>query len=206
VHRDSKARWLGVLAMAGLSFFFATALALQVLRADYDWITTPLSFYLLGPDSPWLVAAYFALAAAILAVAVGTYSALESPARSALPLLLFAIGAASVCIVALAHTDTVPGMPPTPHGLLHDLTAALAFLCVSVAMLLQSWRFRLDSRFRSYFPRAFPLAVMAFAALLVYALWGALPRGAAQKFVILLIVLWLMLAARWLTRLRSANA
>ena len=201
--KGSQSRWLGVLAMAGLSCFFATALVLQVLRADYDWITTPLSFYLLGPYSGWLVSAYFALAAAILAVAAGAYVALEPPARSALPLLLFAIGAVSVCIVALAHTDT-SAAELTPTGFVHNFAALAAFLCVSVAMLFQSWHFRLDGRWRPHFVRASLLAALNFVSLVIYAM-DVLPRGATQKFVILLIVLWLMLAARWLTRVQPAG-
>ncbi|HSC47369.1 MAG TPA: DUF998 domain-containing protein, partial [Gammaproteobacteria bacterium] len=163
----------------------------------------PLSFYLLGPYSGWLVGAYFALAAAILAVAAGAYDALGSPARSALPLLLFALGAVSVCIVALAHTDTSAG-ELTTTGFVHNFAALAAFLCVSVAMLLQSWNFRRDGRWRPHFARASLLAALNFLSLVVYAM-DVLPRGATQKFVILLIVLWLMLAARWLTRVRPAG-
>jgi len=150
------------------------------------------------------VGAYFALGAAILAIAAGTYGALEPPARSALPLLLFALGAVSVCIVALAHTDT-SSAELTPTGFVHNFAALAAFLCVSVAMLFQSWHFRLDLRWRPHFARAFLLAAVNFASLVVYAM-DVLPRGATQKFVILLIVLWLMLAARWLTRLRPARS
>jgi hypothetical protein len=190
--------------MAGLSFFFVTALVLQVLRADYDWVRTPLSFYLLGPYSGWLVGAYFGLGAAILAVAAGLHDALAAAARSLLPLLLFALGAVSVCIVALAHTDT-SAAELTATGFVHNFAALAAFLCVSVAMLFQSWSFRLDGRWRTHFVRAVLLAALNFVSLVVYAL-DVFPRGATQKFVILLIVLWLMLAARWLTRVRPANA
>lgn len=201
MQKNAVCRCLGVVAMLGLAFFFITSLVLQFARADLDWYTAPISFYLLGPYSSWLVAAYFGLAAAILSVAIGVYLALEPSARRALPLVLFSIGAVSVCIVALAETNTT-GSGPTFHGFIHNLAALLAFLLVSVAMLLQSWSFRQSAMWKANFIRAFGLAAAAFIALLFYGLWEALPRGAAQKTVILLIVLWLMLVSRWLTRLK----
>jgi len=198
---NSICRWLGVAAMLGLAFFFITSLALQFARTDLDWYNTHLSFYLLGPYSGWLIGAYSALAAAILCVGVGAYLALDAATRRRLPLILFVVAAASVCVVALAHTDTHETPGPTTHGIVHNVAALAAFLCVTFAMLLQSWGFRGDSRWRRHFTPAFVLAAGAFIALWFYGLWTALPRGASQKFVILLIVLWLMLVSRWLTRL-----
>ena len=192
----------GAIAMPALAFFFATALLLQFTRVDLDWMAAPISFYLLGPDSGWLVAAYFALALALLLVGLGLHFALAPAARRVLAPVLFAVSAAGVAVVALAHTDTALDPAPTARGFLHNLAAALAFLSACVAMLLQSWAFRRDPRWRPHFRAGFVLAAAAFAALWLYALWGALPRGGAQKSVILLIVLWLLLACRWLMRMR----
>lgn len=198
----------GALATAAVTFFIVTALILQFVRPDYDWLRTPLSFYLLGPESGWLVTAYFALAMALALIGYGYHRELIAHPlqRSALGLFLF--GAVCVCLVALAHTD-LPGVRHfTPVGLLHNAAAISAFLAVTLAMLLQSWCLRYDARWRSRHTRALLLAVAAFAALWVYALWTALPRGAAQKTVILLILWWLLLAGRWLslTRLRARPA
>ena len=199
MQKNATCRWLGVIAMLGLAFFFITSLVLQFARTDLDWYTTAISFYLLGRYSGWLVAAYFGLGAAILAVGLGAYLALGTAARR-LPTVLFAVGAIAVCVVALAHTDTHES-GHTVVGAIHLLAAATAFLCVTIAMLLQSWSFKHDPRWKAHFLRAFVLAVVTFVALWLYALWHALPTGATQKTVILLIVLWLMLVSRWLTRL-----
>ena len=189
----------GVLAVVGLDLFLAVALLLQYLRSDLDWITAPLSFYLIGPHGGWLVAAYFALALSLLAVGWGLHADLLPAVRSRLALLLFATAAACVCIVALAHTDLPGAGRLTPMGTLHNAAATLAFVTASFAMLLQAWRLRHDPRWRAQHPKAFVLAVLIFAALLAYALFPWLPRGITQKFVILLIVLWLLMSARWLT-------
>ena len=196
----------GALAVPGLAFFFGVSLALQFLRDDYDWIVTPLSFYLLGPYSGWLIGAYFLLALSIVLIAGGLYSAPPPALKRRMPLLLFVTSAAAICIVALAHTEMPGGPAPTGHGLVHNLAALLAFLCVSLAILLQSWNFRHDTQWRPHFRPAFALALLTFAALLTYALWTALPRGITQKTVILLIVLWLLLAARWLMQTRGSRA
>ena len=86
----------------------------------------------------------------------------------------------------------------TLHGLVHYAVAATAFLSVTLAMLVQSWGFRRDAYWRRHFTAASVLAVITFIALAVYVLWRALPRGASEKLVILLIVLWLLLTTRWL--------
>lgn len=194
----------GAVAVLGLEFFLMVSVALQFLRADYDWVTTPLSFYLLGPYSAWLIAAYFVLAASIVLIAWAFHRDLVPSIHNRAPFVLFVAGAVFVCIVALAHTNTQQDPHFTAHGLVHNAAAALAFLCVTLAMLLQSWRLRSDPRWRNRHRRALILAIVTFVALWVYALWHGLPTGVAQKSVILLIVLWLLMAGRWLmlTRLR----
>jgi len=189
----------GALAVVGLEFFLAVSVVLQFLRMDYDWLTTPLSFYLLGPHSGWLIAGYFMLAAAIFLVGLGFHLELATAARNRLALGLFALAGISVCVVALAHTD-LPGLAHlTPEGELHNATAILAFLSATLGMLLQAWQLRLDPGWRERERKALLLAVLTFAMLWVYALVPGLPRGAAQKFVILLIVLWFLMTGRWLT-------
>ena len=189
----------GALAVLGLEFFLAAAVTLQYLRPDHDWVTTPLSFYLIGPYSAWLVAGYFALALSIMLVGWGFHADLAPPVRNRPILGLFGLAALGVCTVALAHTD-LPGMSHlTPEGMLHDAAAIVAFAAAGIGLLLQAWRLRYDARWRERHRKAFALAVLAFAALWAYVLFPWMPRGASQKFVILLIVLWLLMAARWLT-------
>jgi hypothetical protein len=188
----------GMLAVAGVEFFLATAVVLQYLRADLDWVKAPLSFYLIGPHSAWLISAYFILAASILLVGLGLHGELSPPARSLPTLLLFVAAALCICTVALAHTDLPGGAHLTPEGRLHNSAAILAFVCAPLGMLLQAWRLRYDPRWRVHHRRALTLALLIFAVLLVYALhW--LPTGAMQKSAILLIVLWLLMTGRWLS-------
>ncbi|HEY3859333.1 MAG TPA: DUF998 domain-containing protein [Gammaproteobacteria bacterium] len=199
---------LGALALPSLSFFLGTSLALQYLRSDYDWVAAPLSFYLIGPYSAWLIAGFFALALGTLCVALGLRVSQEPAPFKRVAVALFVVDAVATCLVTFADTDLPGGPRHTAHGLLHYVFAATAFLSVSLGMLAQSWSFRRDDYWRRHFRTAFSLAVLTFAALCVYVLWRELPRGLSEKIVILLIVLWLLMAGRWLmqTRLKTADS
>lgn len=179
--------------------FLAMASLLQFLRPDLDWQRTPLSFYLVGPHGPLLQAAYLLLASGLIGLGVSAYRSGAVQARSAAPLLLFVVAGVALAVTALAQTP-FPGRPLTLQGLVHGLAAQTAFLCVTVAMLLQAWRWRADPGFRHRFAPAFWLAVLCFLALWTHVLVRDLPRGASQKAVIALIGLWLVLAAGWVGR------
>lgn len=186
--------WLGSLALAGILVFALACVLTQILRRDLDWVDVPLSFYLLGPGGMWLRAAYFVMAASLALLGIGLYHALAMPARSAAPLLLFIVSAVALCITAVEETNTW-AHPATLHGFIHGVAAQATFLCVTVAMLLQSLRMRLDVHWRAWARPAFLGALVCFVSLWVQALWRGLPRGASQKVLVLMIVLWLAAAA-----------
>lgn len=200
MHADARtiqlAPWLGWAAFIGVLYFFLVAAALQFLRPDYSFVGTPLSFYLLGLYSGWLHAAFYSLAAAIVLLAVGCYLSSFQGARTVTTLILFIVGASGVVVTAIFPTDTNNTL--TRHGVIHVAGAAVAFLCVSVAMLVQSWYFRRDFGWRRHFRVAIGLAVFEFIVLWTYALSHFGARGLMEKFTILLILLWLALAAWWL--------
>lgn len=195
----AASRHLGTAALAGVLVFAVVCTAAQFVRTDLDWQHTPLSFYLLGPHGLWMKGAYFALAAAMILLGLSWYRALQPAARSAAPLLLFVLAGVALAVTAVAETG-LRGQPVTPGALVHGFAAQAAFLCLTVAMLLQAWRLRSDARWRRRFAVAFGLAVVAFAGLWVLALWRDAPRGLLQKVEIATILLWLGLAANWLRR------
>ena len=195
---DTTAR----IALASFAAFALCAIAVHFLRPDLDGWATPLSFYLVGAHGAWLKAAYVALATGTAALAIGLHRALEPAARSAAPTLLFLVAACGIVATALADTD-LPRHDATFEGYVHGNAARTAFLGITAAMLLQSWRFRGDARWRARFAPAFGLAALAFALLWVHTLWRGSPRGLGQKLVVALVVAWLVTAAVWL--LRSAR-
>ncbi len=202
---DRTDQAIGAIALVGVATFAVVCGAAQFLRMDYDWLNVPLSFYVLGPYGRIVEASYFVLALGLVALGLGWHRALDRDARSAAPLLLFVAAAIALCLTAFEFTD-VPDGPHTLHGLVHVLAAMATFLCVTVAMLLQAWRLRLDPRWRGRFLSAFALAVIAFVALWLDALVKSIPRGLGEKVVIALILLWLWRAAWWLVRPSSRRS
>ena len=192
-------RRTGNWVLATVVMFAAICTLAQVLRSDLDWMHAPLSFYLLG-DYGWLVkSAYVALGTGLALLGFGYYHALAPSARSGAPVLLFATAGLGLDVTALADSDLGPGAV-TLEAFVHGLAATTAFLCVTVAMLLQSVRLRLDAAWRARFAPAFTLAALAFATMWLHALWREPPRGLMQKLVIALILAWLAQAAIWLRR------
>lgn len=199
VGSDGLTRALGAFAFASVVVFSTVCLAVQFLRPDYHWLGTPLSFYLLGPYGRIVAAAFWLLALGLAAIGIGAYRALAPTARSAAPLLLFVVAAIALSVTAIESTD-LPDAPPTLHGFIHVVAAVTTFLCVTVAMLLQSWRWRGNPRWHIRWRGAFALAVCAFALLWIDGLARILPRGFGEKLLIVLILVWLWRAAWWLAR------
>ncbi|MGO4221902.1 DUF998 domain-containing protein [Lysobacter sp. TAF61] len=200
-HRErTLVRNLGTSALAAIALFVVTAVALQWLRDDLDWVRVPLSFYLVGPYGAWLQLAYVGLASAIALLAIGYHRVTRSGPGSTVALSLFMLGALALVITAGAQTDLGGGRAMTTAAYVHAISAPLAFLGTSLGMLLQSWRFRGDARWRQHFALAFGLAAFCFVALWVLAFGRELPRGLSQKLVVLAIAAWFALAAGWLRR------
>ncbi len=189
------------LAIAGLCAFALSALALHLLRPDLDPVERQMSFYLIGPWGPLLQAAYAALAVAMVCLAWGLYRAAPASARSAAPLLVFALAAASLTTTAYARTD-MPGVDRTLEGLVHGLSAQAAFLLATTGLVLQALRLHRDPAWRAQARWLLPWALACFAAVWMLALWRELPRGLAQKTVIAMIVAWLGTTA-WLLLART---
>jgi hypothetical protein len=200
----NPSRYLGTIALCGILAFTAICLASQWLRPDLDWSRVPMSFYLIGPYGNLVRAAYFIMAASLVLIGTGGYLTLLPDARSAAPLLLFVIGAAGLCITALARTNT-SGLPPTFEGYVHGVAAQSAFLCTVTAMILQAMRLRRDTAWRPWFAPACWYALACFAALWIQAFWRNLPRGSSQKLLMLAIVFWLAIAAWALRRGRPSS-
>lgn len=200
-----SARAFGAVGLAGVAAFALVCGAVQVLRTNLSWSAAPLSYYLTGAYGDGVIASYLALSVALAAIGLGFRRALRGRARSAAPLLLFLVAAFALALTALSEKakafDAGGGW-----ALVHLLAAQTTFLCVTVAMLLQSWRWRGDALWRRYSARGLALAALAFAALWLHALVRGLPRGTSQKAVIVLILAWLAWASFRLWRTSSSSS
>lgn len=196
---DMLTRVLGVIMLLGVAVISVICLLVQFLRTDLDWITTEMSIYALGPYGVWVQAAFMAPTPGLIALGIGWYRALDRRSRNVVPSILFVMAAAALCLMAVNAPDTT-GWPVTVHGKIHQWAAFAAFICVTTAMLVQSWRIRCDVHWRRYFLSAMALATVTAVYFWIYALFKPIPRGIGEKVVIVLVLAWLWRAGWWLVR------
>ncbi len=199
---------VALLTLVALAMFVVTALWTQWARQDLDWVQATLSLYLHGPWGVALRVAYGMLALAIVLLAWSLHAGSGSRRRSLAAPLLFQVSALGLLGVAIGDS-WLPERAPLLAPLLHGLAANTAFLCASVAMLLQSWYLRADPQWSRWANLAWRWAWLCFALLWLHVLWRGPPRGAGQKLVIAAIVLWLLAVAlqQWrLARTRRVAA
>jgi hypothetical protein len=205
-HRyDPVARVLAHFALAAVVIFTLVCGAVQFLRSDLDPLRAPLSFFLTGDYGAFVRAAYYALAAGLVALGIAAYRTSNPARRSAAPLLLFVI--AGIALVPVAVTElfaTDGGAHAAFARYLHGVAAETTFICVTVAILLQSLWWRRDPAFVPGRVARIVLSFAAFAMLWVNALLRIGLAGLMQKVLIALILAWLALAA-WQTQRASAR-
>lgn len=199
----------GLISLVLVMVFVASCCALQWLRPDLDWRLAPMSSYLRGPYGGWLRLAYYGLGIGLVLLGQGLHGAVEPHRRSTAPRRLLLLAGVALVVTAITETH-LPGLDRRQALQVHQLAALVTFVSVTLAMLLQSWRFQGHAAWRPYFRGAFALALAAFIALGVYATGPRLPhalewpQGILQKLVITLIVAWLALAAWRLRRLQAS--
>jgi hypothetical protein len=203
--RDSASRALACFALATIVLFTLVCGAVQFLRPDLDPLRAPLSFYLTGDYGALVRAVYDALAAGLVAFGGAAYRASNPSRRSAAPLLLFVVAGFALVPVAVTELLATDGGAHAPFArYLHGVAAETTFVCVTVAMLLQSLWWRRDAAFVEGRVARIVLAFAAFAMLWVNALLRIGPAGLMQKVLIALILAWLALAA-WQTQRAGAR-
>ncbi|MGD8574038.1 MAG: DUF998 domain-containing protein [Gammaproteobacteria bacterium] len=184
--------WLAGIAFVGVSIFTGTAAALQAARPDYDPLRVPLSFYLLGPGGSVLQLAYYALATGMVCLALAFWQTNNRQVRSPGALAAFILGAIGVVLTATFDTDLPGTTAHSMHGVIHGISAGVAFLATLAGMALQSWRLRRADGWHGTGRLAWPLALLAIAWLVVYVAFSrSQPHGLLQKVLIALIMLWL---------------
>ncbi|WP_165488563.1 MULTISPECIES: DUF998 domain-containing protein [Dyella] len=195
----TRLRLASLFLLSASAYFALVAGILQWTRSDLDPVAIPLSPYLVGPGGAWLRSAYYAMALAILCMAVAGYRATMPASRSLLAAILF--GGAGLALPVVAVTELYLG---TPHEsaaqLIHGLAAQATFLWLSFAMLLVSGRWRRDPRLQRGSATGVALAWLATAALWSMVFARSLPHGLMQKLTIALVLLWMCWAVRQLWR------
>jgi hypothetical protein len=202
--RQDRRPAFAAIALAAIGAFIVAAIAVHLLRPELDGTHAQLSVYLVGPWGALLQAGYVTLAVGIVALAIALYGVPPPPRRSAAPLLLFSIGAASLVVTSFAPMR-FPGEELRLVHLIHGTSAQAAFLCTTTGMVMQAWRLRHAPGWRCRTSRLLAWAAACFLGVWVLALARELPRGLSQKVLVAMIVAWLAWAAMLLWRSAMAR-
>lgn len=194
---DALARRVAYLLLLAVTAFLGTCTAAQFWRTDLDWIAIPLSTYLYGSGGVYVRAAYYLMAAGLLAFAWASHAVTATAQRTLLASLLFA--AAGIALPVVAITELFRSTPYEELAFTtHKITAPATFLWLSFGMLLLSARWRRDPRMKKGSLSGVVLAWVTTFVLWLQVLVPWLPNGLMEKLAIVLILLWLGWAARHL--------
>ena len=181
------------MAVTGFVFFAASLVALHGLRPDYHPVTETVSQYAVGPYGYVMTAAFFALGLSVVGLALGLLRGVTPAPRLGGALL----GVAGVCVflVAVFRIDRAPDAMPTAE-VVHNSAFVASFIFTVVSMFILTGRFKHDARWRPIQHISLALSLAALAGFAAFIGTYDTPwRGAAQRFSIVTILLWLMLAS-----------
>ena len=183
--------------MVGAAYFALIIIALHFIRSDLNPISWPTSAYAVGPNSFLMTSAFFSMGLASFALVVALHRALPGQARSRIGLVLLGAWAIGVLIAMIFPMDA-DGAPETLSGMIHQSTGPLTFLTLTLGMILLSWRFRQDAKWRPLYRTALALSLVmlvAFLATFIGFVTGAGFLGLTQRIALATAVTWMLLTA-----------
>ena len=191
---------LATIGLAGVLFYAAAMIALHLARPDVDPIAEGISAYAHGPYGVVQRAAFVALGVGALAVSLALAGAAIPSRWVAVGALLVAVS--GVCQVLLAvYPMDAPGRW-TRSGEIHWRVGPIASVAMIAAVFALAAAFRRDERWRDLVRPSLVLGGLAGAGALAtrvsqdYPELG-LPVGLFMRiFVALLVVWWIVVAAR----------
>jgi len=197
-----QAASVATVAVAGAAYFTLVIAALHFLRPDLNPISQPTSAYAVGSYSFLMTSAFFSMSVASLALVIGLYQGVHRGALSRAGLALLGAWAVGVLVAMIFPMDP-EGAPQTISGMIHQTTGPLAFLCLTAGMMLVSWSFRQDVKWRPFHRTALALSLIMLAGYIATFLSFATDSGTlgiAQRIALATVVTWMLLTA---VRLRS---
>ncbi len=193
---------LATVACACSVYFFMVVVSLHFLRRDYDPIGRYVSEYAVGPYSPLMASAFFALALGSLILSFALSRGGAGLGKNKVGLIPMGIWGVCFLVVGVFPTD-LKGASPTPSGTIHTVAAMLGFVSLLVAMAMLSVGFRKNEAWNSLFRGAVGLTIVAATVFILFlSSMNTGFVGLSQRVFIFTIILWLVLTA---TRLRSIN-
>lgn len=207
---DKRVAQLATITILGVVYFFVAVGGLHFLRPEIDPVKHVASYYAVGPYGFLMTAAFFAFGLSLFTLAVGLYQGVILSARSRSGLILLGVAGVGLVLSGIFPTDITPdNSPSTAVGVIHILSGVVAFLCLIVAALLWSRRFRQDNRWKSFESTSWGFAIAGLVAFIVFFSIIAAQLsigGLGERILIPLMLLWMLLTAIRLRSIASGSA
>lgn len=190
----------------GFASSLAALIVLHVLQPELPPASSPLGAYVLGTGWLATLPLYLGLALALAAAAIGGFQTLESGSLRVLAGLCFGVGALAMAVAGVFPADGA--VPPSPPGSLdawiHLGATLVALPCLFLGPLAFTLGTRGDERWD---PVRWGLttAVVGLGGAVGFLTLWAIPSGlsgAAERSLLGLLLLWLLLAGNRIRTLR----
>ena len=201
--KASFVRQLAQLSIIGFAYFLGAVAALHVLRPDYDPISRTISEYANGAYGFLMTSSFVMLGlgsgALVLALARDGWA---SSGRSRIGIAFLTLWSVGVLVLSIFPTDRY-GIPVSRNGIIHSFVALITFICLIVASILCSLRFRRDVQWRRFARPSLTLAIVIGVSFVVFLVSPVAIKGIIERFLILLVLVWLSWLALTLRSLYS---
>ena len=194
--------FLAFLTIVGIAGYLLNLAALHFLRTDVNPMVEPVSNYAVGAYGFLSTAANIGSGLAALALTLGLYLSIASPARSRVGLFLLGLFGVSELLAAIFPIDV--GAQATTIGTIHNIVGNIAFFGFLAAVILLSWSMGKDEQWRSLRRPALALAlvVLGMAVLTIVGANIGIGFGVGQRLFNVTSMGWMLLVA---LRLRSIS-
>jgi hypothetical protein len=186
---DSTAQWIVFTCVA---YWTIVVAALHFLEPDYDPRYRFLSEYQWSGHGWLMYTTFFVLALATLTVALVLRKVHRSVLSAREGFGLLVLGAIGICIAGAFR-----GFP------LHDVGGAIGLPSIAMATLFFAWSFRPHADWQPVFWPSLLIGLAMLTAFLSIVINVGMP-GLQQRIFLGLFLLWLVVIAHWLARIRDS--
>jgi hypothetical protein len=200
--------WLGLISIGGIVYFFMAVATLHVLRPEYNPVNHAVSNYAVGPYGYLMIAAFYALALSVFALAFGLVRSIALSTQALIAVLLLNIAGVGMIVMGIFPGDAHALHPPaTTTGIVHWTAAGVSFASIMIVAFLLSSCFKADEHWRTFQRPAFALALALVVALLAYGVFALIGWiGIGQRIFITVNLTWLLCMALWLRSIASRKS
>lgn len=205
--------WYSWVAIVGTIFLFATVyIAFPIIQPELNPLYRFGSEYAVGRKGWLMKTAFFVWGCGLLAFALAMVKGLHAEAKSRTAIVMFCLAAAGIFLSGVFDSDlqirneNPPPLwietPPSDEQIWHSLSGLVALPSLMIGAGLVSRQLRLTGRLHGRYrwlrllSWLSPIAAVGFVAIFI-------PRGLAgvgQRIFILLLILWVILAAHGLAK------